>query len=74
MSKYASHVHILVRRDAFRASKIMSERVLKHPKITVEWNTVPIEARGRGDKLASLLVKDTITSNSWEIECELYLY
>jgi thioredoxin reductase (NADPH) len=36
----------------------MSERVLNNPKITVEWNTVPIEAKG-DDGLNTIVLKDT---------------
>jgi thioredoxin reductase (NADPH) len=35
LSKFASRVHMLVRRDVLRASKIMAERALKNPKITL---------------------------------------
>jgi len=44
--KFAKSVTILHRRDAFRASKIMQDRVLKHPKVKVRWNTVVEEVLG----------------------------
>lgn len=46
LSKFATEVHLVHRRDSFKASKIMQERVLNNPKITVHWNTVLEEILG----------------------------
>lgn len=46
LTKFAREVHILHRRDTFKASKIMQDRVLKNPKITVHWNTTLEEIMG----------------------------
>ncbi|KDE04257.1 thioredoxin reductase [Microbotryum lychnidis-dioicae p1A1 Lamole] len=59
LTKYGSHVYVIVRRDVLRASKIMANRLLKHPKVTVLWNTEPVEAKGDGDLLQALVIKDT---------------
>jgi thioredoxin reductase (NADPH) len=61
LTKYVSKVFMLVRRDKLRASKIMADRILKNPKIELLWNTVPIEAKGDGKLLQSLIVEDTET-------------
>ncbi|KAM0755109.1 thioredoxin reductase [Meredithblackwellia eburnea MCA 4105] len=61
LTKYASHVYVLVRRDVLRASKVMAKRLLAHPKVTVLWNTAPVEAKGDGDLLQSITIKDTKT-------------
>jgi thioredoxin reductase (NADPH) len=37
LTKYASHVFVVHRRDELRASRIMGERLLKHPKVTMLW-------------------------------------
>lgn len=39
LTKFATEVHIVHRRDKFKASKVMVERVLKNPKIKVHWNS-----------------------------------
>ena len=54
LTKYASEVHLLVRRDEMRASKVMQQRVLDHEKITIHWNTEAVEAKG--DQLLSEVV------------------
>ncbi len=40
LANLVSHVTVIHRRDAFRASRIMAERVLRHPRVSVRWDTV----------------------------------
>ncbi|MBX3441002.1 MAG: thioredoxin-disulfide reductase [Planctomyces sp.] len=46
LTKFASRVYIVHRRDAFRASKVMADRALGNPKITVKWNSHVEEVLG----------------------------
>jgi len=46
LSKLCTHVHMIVRRDQMRASKIMQERVVNTPNITVYWNSETDEVLG----------------------------
>ncbi len=57
LTKYSSHVHLLVRRDVMRASKTMQDRVLNNPKITVHWHTQPIDVFGEDGKLTGVKLK-----------------
>ena len=61
LTKYGSHVHLLVRKDQMRASKAMQDRVLDHPKITVHWNTEAIDVYGEGGKFQGVRVKQNQT-------------
>lgn len=58
LTKFASKVYLLVRKDALRASKVMQERVLGNDKIEVLWNTEATEVLGE-----SLLERVKIVNN-----------
>jgi thioredoxin reductase (NADPH) len=57
LTRYASEVTIIHRRDQFRASAAMQQKVLNNPKIKVLWNTEVSEIKGR-DKVESLILKN----------------
>ena len=63
LTKFASKVTVVHRRDEFRASKIMAERVLAHEKIEVMWNTVVTEIQG-DDTVTGVSLEDTITGET----------
>ena len=46
LTKFASQVHLLVRRDVLRASKIMADRAMANPKIDIRWHTEVDEVLG----------------------------
>jgi thioredoxin reductase (NADPH) len=65
-SKFASQILLIHRRDAFRASKVMAERVLSHPKIRVLWNRKVVEVLG-ATQIEGLRLEDTVTGEQSEI-------
>ncbi len=60
LTKFASEVIVIHRKDKFRASKVMADRVLNHPKVRVEWNTVVTDIHG-ADEISGLQLQDTVT-------------
>lgn len=67
LSKLCSKVTMLVRKDNFRASKIMQERVMKTKNIEILFNTSTVEVKGDGQLVSSILVKNNISGNLEEI-------
>ena len=69
LTRFASKIFLIHRRDEFRASKIMRDRVLSHEKIEVLWNTTVEDVRG--DKLVEgLVIKDVITGEVRDLAVE----
>lgn len=60
LTRFASKVHLLHRREAFRGSKIMIDRAVGHPKIEIHTNTAVDEVLG-GAKVEGLRLRDTAT-------------
>ena len=69
LTRYASEVTIVHRRDSFRASKIMADRVMKHPKIKVQWNVGVEEIVGDGKKVTAVRLKSTTDGAISEMPC-----
>ncbi len=65
LTKFAKKVVIIHRRDSFRASKIMIERVLANPKIEVMWNTEVIDVLG-ADNMIGLKLRSTLDGKKSE--------
>lgn len=66
LTKFASEVVIIHRRETFRASKVMAERALSNPKIRVEWNTEVVDVLG-DDYVTALRLRDTRTGAQREL-------
>lgn len=73
LTKYGSHVHLLVRREEMRASKAMQDRVLENPKITVHWNTVAVDVYGNG-LMEGVRVKNIQTNAETDIPAKGLFY
>jgi thioredoxin reductase (NADPH) len=75
LTKYGSHVTVLVRKDKLRASKTMATRLTTHPKATVRYNTVATEVKGGANGLMShLTVKNVTTGEETKLEANGLFY
>ncbi|MES2306185.1 MAG: thioredoxin-disulfide reductase [Gemmatimonadota bacterium] len=61
LTRYASKVYLIHRRDSFRASRVVQERAMNNPKIEVIWNTAVREMVGEPSGLKHLDLVDTVT-------------
>lgn len=73
LTKYATHVHLLVRRGELRASKTMQQRVINHPKITVHWHTEALDVYGNG-KLGGIKIKNIQTGEQQDLPVQGLFY
>ena len=71
LTKFASKVTIVHRRDEFRASKIMQERVLKNKNIEIMWNSAVDDIIGSRDTgVTGAVIKDTVSNDTREVICD----
>ena len=72
LTKFASSVSIIHRRDEFRASKIMQDRALNNPKIDVIWNSAIKSMIGdpQNGGLTGVVLKNTLSGETSEMECD----
>lgn len=64
LAKLASSVTLVHRRDSFRASKAMQERVLQNPKIKIIWNAEVVDTTANDQGLTGIVVKDLKAGSS----------
>jgi thioredoxin reductase (NADPH) len=70
LTRFASQIHLIHRRDQLRASKIMSGRVLEHPKIKPVWDSVVTEILDpKQDKVTAVRLKNLKTSAQTVLPC-----
>ena len=72
LTNFASKVIIAHRRDQFTAEKVMQQRLFKHPKIEVLWNTVLDEVKGDNmpPSVRGAVLRNTTTDEKHEIEVD----
>ncbi|MES2856634.1 MAG: thioredoxin-disulfide reductase, partial [Bdellovibrionota bacterium] len=66
LTRFASKVYLIHRRDSFRASKIMVEKAMKNPKISVIWNTTVEEIKGE-QFVTGLKIRDIVKNEASEL-------
>lgn len=67
LTRYASKVYLIHRRDTLRASPIIQKRLFENPKIEVIWNTVVERVEGDGGKVQHLALRDTVSGLASEL-------
>jgi len=70
LTKFASKVTVIHRRDALRASKIMQDKFFKNPKTEILWNKVIDEVIGTEKGVTGIKLKDTVTGELSNFSCE----
>jgi thioredoxin reductase (NADPH) len=72
LTKFATKVTIVHRRDELRASKIMGDRALAHPKIDIRWDSVVDEILGGGEppRVTGIRLKNVKTGELTELPCD----
>ena len=69
LTRFGSRVTVVHRRDSFRASKIMTARLLANDKVRVLWNSAVSEVKGDGTKVVSVVVKNLKTGAESDQPC-----
>ena len=71
LTKFAAEVQIVHRRDALRASKIMQDRIMNNPRITIQWNTILEDIEGNeADGVSGVSLRDTRTDEVRQEPCD----
>ncbi|MCC7021609.1 MAG: thioredoxin-disulfide reductase [Thermomicrobiales bacterium] len=66
LTRFASHITVIHRRDALRASKVLQQRAFANPKIDFRWNTVVEKVLG-DERVEGLQLRDTVTGAESEL-------
>ena len=69
LTKFASHVTIIHRRDKLRASKIMQDKAMNNEKISFRWNSAVEEMLGE-TVVTGLCLRDSVTNDTATLDCK----
>jgi thioredoxin reductase (NADPH) len=69
LTRFASKVYLVHRRDELRAAGILAERVINNEKIEVLWSHVPLEIKGE-DKVEAVRLKNLKTDEDYDLPCD----
>lgn len=68
LTRFASTVHVIHRRDELRASKIMADRLQADPKVQIHWNRQVADIQGEeGGSMNNLVLRDTVTGETEDL-------
>jgi thioredoxin reductase (NADPH) len=67
LTRFATKVYVVHRRDHFRASKIMAERTMKNPKIEVIWNSEVVEVQGDGKGMTGARLRNLVDGTEKDV-------
>jgi thioredoxin reductase (NADPH) len=70
LTRFASHIDVLIRRDQWRASDILIEKISKHPKVTVHFNTTTEQIVGENGMVTKVIGRDTKTDKAVEFSAD----
>jgi thioredoxin reductase (NADPH) len=69
LTRFASKVYLIHRRDTFKASKIMQDRAMANPKIEIIWNTEIVELKG-ATNLEAVTLRNTVDGSSKDMDLD----
>ncbi|MFH1378219.1 MAG: thioredoxin-disulfide reductase [Planctomycetota bacterium] len=74
LTRFASKVYLIHRRDALRASEIMQKRVFENKKIEILWDTIPVRFISQNKKLMALTIKNVKTGAGSDLSISGFFY
>lgn len=70
LTRFSDCVYLIHRRDTFRSRGVLPQRVQECPKIKIEYNSLPVEVLGDGEKVTGIKLKDRESGNERELQVD----